>query len=148
MVSRSQLAHAALFVVGLLLLLAGFSLLGQAEYTHVAELIDESDVPDGKSPIPVESLSESDRDVVATAIDAPGEAVAVQADERIDPFHYGDASGDHYVVRGDDYYRITTAGGGVLSGADEILAWVLLAFGTLAVLAGGLDLWRHQRRSA
>jgi len=145
MVSRAQLAHAALLAVGLLLLLAGVSLLGGAEYTHVAEPIDESDLRDDEDPIPVESLSESDREVVESAVDAPGETVAVQADGRVDPFHYGDASGDHYVVRGDDYYRIATGGGGVLSGADEILAWILLAFGTLGVLAGGLDLWRHRR---
>jgi len=145
-VSRPQVAHAALLVVGLVLLGAGASLLAQPDYTIALEPVSASSVPSDASPVQFDSLPADDRAILQRALDAPDGTVAVTSERRVDAFRYGDAAGDHYLVRGDAHFRVTTGGGGVLSGADEILAWVLLSVGTLAVLATGRDLYRHRSR--
>jgi hypothetical protein len=148
MVTQRRLLALATLVLGLALVAGGVALLDQPEYTHDVEQVSADAVPAEATPLNVSALSPQGRAIVQDAIRSSQRepSVALDRDGRVPAFASGDGSGETVVRAGGDYVRVVTGGEGVLSALDEIVAWVLLTFGSLAVVAGSLDAIRNRRR--
>lgn len=128
--------HLVVFALGIALLLATtpvylFPHAGQSEYHHSVEQVPRSDVPDRADVLRFENLSDNGQTAVRDAL--TDDDIVYGEKNKPSEFVYGDTitlgQGLYYVQKGDSYFQLYTAGGGII----PIQFILLLAFVMLGI---------------